>query len=317
MKKILLILITALFIQNVALAQQGYTFSQTTGTYADLASPNIVSGSGWDQDNYEIPVGFNFTYDNLTVDSIIVDDNGSIYFTDGTVLKSIDGFYADLAASTTNTPSNISYLLTGAAGSRILKVQWKNAGFYGTTSVLPNEYVNFQVWLYEGSHKLEVHVGSSVITSTSTIFGTAGGPDVGLALTITQQNFSGIYLQGSPSAPTIVNLTNATTFPSLSAPPVNGTIYSFSRNVSGVIKDLDNAAVIVYPNPTVAILNITGLAEGKEPATVRIFDLLGKVVLTETLNVNNKVDLSRLNKGTYFLEIINGKSRIGKNIMKL
>lgn len=317
MKKIIPVFITALLIQSIAWAQQGYTFSQSTGTYTDLASPQVISGTNWDQDNYEIPVGFNFIFDNLTVDSVIVDDNGSIYFTNGTDLKSIDGFYADLAASTTNTPSNISYLLTGTAGSRILKVQWKNAGFYGTTSVLPNEYVNFQVWLYEGSNKLEIRVGSSVITSGSTIFGTAGGPDVGLALTITQQNFSGIYLQGSPSTPTVVNLTNATTFPSLSAPPANGTVYIFSRNISSIAKDLNNPAVSVYPNPTSDFLTITGLADFKEATAVKVFDLSGKVVLAETLKMNNNIDLSQLNKGTYFLEITNGRNRIGKNIIKL
>jgi hypothetical protein len=316
MKKILPAFIIALFIQSIAWAQQGYTFSQTTGIYADLVNPTTISGSNWDQDNYEIPVGFNFSFDNLTVDSVIVDDNGSIYFTNGTVLKSVDGFYADLAASPTNTPSNISYLLTGPAGDRVLKVQWKNAGFYGDTNVLANEYVNFQIWLYEGSNKLEVRVGPSVITSGATIFGTAGGPDVGLALTITQQNFSGLYLQGSPAAPTVISLTNATTFPSLSAPPVDGTIYIFSRNISGVAQDLYNPAVSVYPNPTSGILNISGLPENHETATVRIFDMLGRAVLSETLKMQGSVDLSQLNKGAYFLEIVNGKSRIGKNIIK-
>ena len=316
MKKLLLSLAIAVVSQTGAWAQMGYTFSQSTATYANLTTPTVVSVAGWDEDDYTIPLGFSFTFDNLTVNSIIAGDNGSIIFTDSTTtVKGMDGFYADMIDRATTTPSNISYELTGTAGSRIMKVQWLNAGFYGTTAALPGEFINFQIWLYEGSNKIEIHIGSSNVTSASAIFGPAGGPDVGLALVVTAQNFSGIYLQGSPAAPTVVTLTASTTYPSLSGVPVNGTVYNFTRSVSGVAKALNNASVEVYPNPVTETLKFNGLPAGKN-ATATIYDALGKIVKTEVISADAVMNVSSLKNGTYFVEINSAAGRIGKQIIK-
>jgi hypothetical protein len=61
--------------------------------------------------------------------------------------------------------SPISYKMEGNAGSRILKIEWKNAGFVGEIGELGtlNDYVNFQVWLFEGSNDVEMHYGPNMV----------------------------------------------------------------------------------------------------------------------------------------------------------
>lgn len=64
------------------------------------------------------------------------------------------------------------------------------------------------------------------------------------------------------------------------------------------IKDFNKTAtnLVVYPNPTTGVLNIS---KKGEPTKIEVFDLTGKRVISE--NFSNKIDLSLLNKGIYFL----------------
>jgi hypothetical protein len=60
-------------------------------------------------------------------------------------------------------------------------------------------------------------------------------------------------------------------------------------------------AVSVYPNPTSNILNIEG--DNNELKAV-VFDVLGKEVIQKY--ITDKIDISYLEKGIYFLEISDG-----------
>ncbi len=63
---------------------------------------------------------------------------------------------------------------------------------------------------------------------------------------------------------------------------------------------------IIYPNPTSTILNI----EVKEQAQISIVNVLGDVVLTQTINGLSKIDVSNLTSGVYFIQ----DSKSGKAI---
>ncbi len=54
----------------------------------------------------------------------------------------------------------------------------------------------------------------------------------------------------------------------------------------------------IYPNPTSSILNI----EVKEQTQISIVNVLGDVVLTQTLNRLSKIDVSNLTSGVYFIQ---------------
>ena len=55
-------------------------------------------------------------------------------------------------------------------------------------------------------------------------------------------------------------------------------------------------SIIIYPNPTQDILHITGVT----PQTLRVFDLQGRLLITDN---STQVNVSNLNTGTYLLQV--------------
>ena len=69
--------------------------------------------------------------------------------------------------------------------------------------------------------------------------------------------------------------------------------------------DFEFNAIKIYPNPAKIILNIN-LPEHIRAEEIRLFDVLGKQVGQFQLQKNNKIDVSHLNDGVYFLKFENG-----------
>src|SRR5687767_8853493 len=130
MKKILLAFVIAIVTQ-VSVFAQTYSFSATSGTYADLVSPTVVSGTTpWTDTIFAtIPIGFPFTFQGNTYSTFYLDNYGDAYMFEPTT-QTLQGIYAfDTSLEdrgTTTSASPFSYTLTGTAGSRILKIEWKN-----------------------------------------------------------------------------------------------------------------------------------------------------------------------------------------------
>ncbi len=321
MKKTLLSLIFLLAMQVGASAQQGYNFNQTTGAYTDLVSPTVLTGNIiWDDTSFIVPLGFPFMVGNNTYNSVEIDANGVLIFMSGLNIGVVVALDADLVDRGISAPASpISYQVSGATGSRVFKVEWKNAGFIDGTA---SDFISFQAWLYEGSNKIEYRYGTSSIGNPGNIFGPAGGPASGIATEINLfvGSLSGVFLQGAPAAATAVAVNNTTTFPSLSGTPANSTVYVFAKGTGvGLPESFDNVKLAIYPNPVSETLKIEGLTAGKEKVTINIYDVLGKVVLTQE-NAAAKsipVNVKALTKGSYFVEIISGSQRAGKQVIKL
>lgn len=65
--------------------------------------------------------------------------------------------------------------------------------------------------------------------------------------------------------------------------------------------EFEVASFIMYPNPAQGIVSIT-LPNGVNEGTVKIYDILGKVVVNKTINTNNQsVDISNLVSGSYMV----------------
>lgn len=72
--------------------------------------------------------------------------------------------------------------------------------------------------------------------------------------------------------------------------------------------------VSIYPNPVKDVLNIDLKTN---QGNVKIFDLSGKVIKTATVNKSGSVDVSKLSKGMYMVEITtNGNTKVTKKIIK-
>jgi hypothetical protein len=73
------------------------------------------------------------------------------------------------------------------------------------------------------------------------------------------------------------------------------------------INDNNLQNVIIYPNPTRSILNI----ENAENSMIEIYDLLGRVVLSENnISINKQLNVSNLSTGTYLIKISNNNKVI-------
>jgi len=84
--------------------------------------------------------------------------------------------------------------------------------------------------------------------------------------------------------------------------------YRYFHNCGSLsgIDEISNNYLNLYPNPTSTILNI----EVKEQTQISIVNVLGDVVLTQTINGLSKIDVSNLTSGVYFIQ----DSKSGKAI---
>ena len=292
---------------------QHYTFSQSTGTYTTL-NTNTISQPGWDyMDSYNLAITFPFLFGGSPESMIGISGKGIAGFQFGS--KGISALVTDLKERTVGGPSTIGYLVDN---NQTLIIQWENAGFVDGTN---NDFINFQLRLYAGSNKIEIHYGPSSITSPSSIFFPAQGPTAGLTLATNMANFtiSGVYLQGNPASATAVTLNNTNTYPQLNAMPANGTIYTFTPATNtGLAPFLRKSALTVFPNPATETLKIKGLKHSGN-ATIKIYDLAGKTMLTQETAAETEILLpvETLPAGTYLVEVISQEGRHTSKILKL
>ena len=84
-------------------------------------------------------------------------------------------------------------------------------------------------------------------------------------------------------------------------------------NVS--VPGLDEALISIYPNPTAANLQITGL--NNEEVELLIYDNLGKIVLEENGKAKNgklTIDLSPLSNGVYNLFLYQSGTQVHRKV---
>lgn len=186
--------------------------------------------------------------------------------------------------------------MEGAAGSRILKIEWKNAGFYEDPLLI--DFVNFQLWLYEGSNDIEIYMGPSSITDASVNYEGDTGPLIGLGKFDASNSY---ILQGDPSSPVLVD-----TASTLNDTPADGTIYRFQKGTSNVEPvELNKQLVKVYPNPMKTSTTFQ-LERSLTNANLTVFNSFGQQVFEQS-NINGKTfDMNRnnLSAGIYYYELV-------------
>ncbi len=309
MKKILLTSLLAFLC--TAFNAQTYTFTQLTATYENLATPTVVSTSGWDDFTvYTIPIPFSFKYFDKSYTTLYAMGgfDGFVYNGSGSFgsyeIYSYDNGMTDFSGNAT-----ISYKTVGSAPNRIFKVQTLNANFDadGTEA----DYGNVQLWLYEGSNVIEMHYGPSSVVNPKTweVPGCAG-PTVGLLASQT----SFVSLSGAATNPTA-----STTVASLcvtGAPPANK-VYRFAPSSNGIEELNNNIPVSIAPNPSNGSFIISSEFYSKSNATLSIKNSLGQVVYNQqlVLGTAGQSVQADLETGIYFVQLSNDKSSTVKKII--
>ena len=323
-KKLLLILVCVLAFKSHA---QSYTFTATTATYTNLTGSTSLNGTAtWDDPDYTIPIGFNFQYFGDVLNNIYISNIG--YGGDLADVPNYTGVVAILRAygadiidrgydfavdeAPTGSLSNISYKLEGAAGNRILKIEWNNVGFYSDVSqngASATNATNFQLWLFETDNSIELHFGPNTITNTSLVFEGYPGSSVALleSVDLNSQTIGAngaLVLTGDPINPTFSTVTTVSEFESSTLNGVipNGTVYRFT--VSGLsIDEFETAALKLFPNPSNDFITISGL-EQQEDYT--IYNVMGREITQGSIDSNTLLNIENFSNGLYFIEFRNG-----------
>ncbi len=263
MKKILLsILLSAcagIYAQNL-----DYILTHSTSTYADLSSPTDVTNNAWGSEHL-MTLPFTFKYFDTEYDTIHIAAVSGIYFSNISGSVDVIFFGTETYYPENNNPalSPVSYLVSGVAPNRILKIEFQN--FYAMTSPGEDFIVDNQIWLYETSNKIEYHFGPSLITDPI-----ADEFYIGF---IDYDNSPYYAIDSTAANPVLVRVTSAGTFNGIKTHPVDGQVYTLTpKNTSSVNK-------LVKPYKFNHVMNGFQFNNEKE-AMIGVYDLSGKLVET-------------------------------------
>ena len=302
---------------------QFYNFSVSTGSYSDLTgSTSLNNGITWDDPQFNIPIGFNFQYFNTTMNQIFVEDWGlggelTSDTSETGILPLLIPYGADIIDRGSDTInfigqagslSPLSYKLEGNIGSRILKIEWKNVGFYSDIDDdnISTDFTNFQLWLYEGTNDIEIHFGPNSITQPNLAFDDETGSYVGLFPEYDFDNDSlisnGIVLSGNPSSPNALSVDSIyANF--LNGVIPNGVIYKFTNTAVGISEFTGNFVdVSIYPNPSDGFINFSSDKMELSIKSISVLNTSGQTVKGFNYT-SNAIDISDLNSGIYFVQI--------------
>jgi len=280
---------------------------------------SINNGMTWSYPNYTIPIGFNFQFFNQNLDSfyILEDFDASILTSSNDLSNNVAsvvpfgtnimdrGWDINSSSPTENSLSPLSYQIDGTIGNRIFKMEWKNVGFSGEIwdyEHMATDFANFQIWCYESSNIIEIRFGESHFEHYDSSFYDESGPLIGLfpSINVDGPTQNGLVLTGSPSNPTLLN-TMSTLF--LNGMPPNGAVYKFTPTTASVYDEV-NSLLSIIPNPTTdffEILNTNTLKIGY------IYNQLGQII---QIFESKKVNICNLEKGVYFLKVIDVKNQV-------
>lgn len=331
MRSIILLISIIILFPNFLFSQY-YSFSVSNGTYTELEDPvSLNNGQVWNVLELGFPIGFNFPYFNSVVDSLFFFQDGSSSTLsssneDGGIHQLFIPFGAalvDRGYGTSVSQSPVSYKLFGLPGNRVLKIEWKNAGFYGELQFngTTSDFINFQMWLYEISGNIEVHYGPSLFNYPQFDFTFESGPAVSLIPLYNwdQDIFSpnSLWLIGNPTNPEMIASEDIYFLGGIIEP---NTIYEFHNLLVEAVNNLVHVPV-VYPNPVFDRLNLRLNSIYTSPVTIIICDISGRNVYNATTNPNQEdeiqIPVSDLNTGIFQLIIIQELKTYTSRFVKL
>jgi hypothetical protein len=96
---------------------------------------------------------------------------------------------------------------------------------------------------------------------------------------------------------------------------LNSMVYiNIKNNATGISKVADvNSAISIYPNPSNGNFVIETNATTKQ--TLQVYDVNGRIVLTQTINGKTTIDASFLPNGIYNVSIISNEGIANKRIV--
>lgn len=307
-------------------AQTEFDVITRSETYKDLENPiSLTNGQIWDDPDLVIPLGFDFVLSTNVFNTLYIDSEfstgaevtlSSNDFDDSPIFVPTTLDYIDRGHSSNVSESEISYKLENGGDGKILKIQWKNVGFFDDET--GEDFMNVQMWLYENLNKIEYHYGPLQINNVEEVYDSLGGTIVAVASSydILNDRFldNAYFLTELPENPTVLTKLAGQVLGEepyvLSGTIPENTVYEF-RNTTLDISNFTDLYFDLYPNPATDIINIkTDLSKFE----IEIFNLFGQSVIKSS---NDKeINISNLTKGSYLVRINSNNKTFTKKIIK-
>lgn len=169
-----------------------YQFSSSVAPYVPITNDTVLGTSTNDDQMFIIPgqastgtttgpglpLTFTFNYGGVPYTRFGVNSNGHILLGNGPTMTGYNEFTAPMSSTTNPGPiicalggdlqglssnnSQLSYVISGTQGNRVLTVQWRDYRHYANTG----ENYNFQIKLYQQGNVVEFHYGNFVKNTT-------------------------------------------------------------------------------------------------------------------------------------------------------
>ena len=296
----------------------GYEIEIFQEDYNDLVDPIEISDSSevWDDPAFGMPIGFQFDLLGIEIDTL-----NTAGLVGGGVLNTPEyygfdesaGFlfyFADLidraAVSEENSP--ISFITEGEPGSRIFKLEYKNAGFFAEVSAsnTAENFVNVQLWLHESDGSWESRTGPNNIIDPSNIFDYDDGPVIGL-VKLNADNLDFAYLVNDQVNPPVLDSVGYYSDIFGIQPPEENTVIRFSKFVSGVKSPEILTGISLHPSlaSNEVKVDINNESVDLSDTQIKIYDLTGRTFYRiNSVNTNQiSVPVHHLSSGQYYLSV--------------
>lgn len=271
-----------------------------------------------------------FRYQNTPVNTISIESLGGLTM-NSTPLDGLGHIMGIAMEYASKGRAKISYELTGSAGSRIFKVEYKNMG--RENDATGNDTLNYQIWLHEADNAIEYRAGYNNVPDTVfaqlisdlmsgkdvVTIGLAGNNGDSLGTDLDASFMHVVKDMGSQVFDTAFWISDLESNPLLYADyliygtyPAEGSVIRFAPKTGGVnIGKIDFNLATVYPNPSSNGRFNIQLKEQLQDARLMVYDITGKVVYSQEVKGQSTIiDLSHLSRGQYIGKLLS-KTKTG------
>jgi hypothetical protein len=295
------------------MAQFKYTVKSSTSAYTPLAgATSLNAGKLWDgSTTFVLPLGFNFNLNGVTTQKLYV--TGSIIYTGRAAKQSglvtLNTTFIDRGTIQGASRSQVRYNVSGAAGFRIFKLEYLNAGFEEEfdQNNEQKDSINMQVWFHEGSNAVEYRYGSSIVSYFQEYFGDRILSGYIKNVDTLTGDFDKFYLlNGTATAPVLDSMTTFDPSKGLRSVPVAGTVFRFAPkgNATAVERIAAGSLASVFPTRCQNGVQVRNTSS----ATLRaaIYSLDGRLMIQADAQPGDTgIDLSTVPTGQYVVRITN------------